>query len=323
MILLTGITGNIGGATARALLARGEHFRALVRDPVKAAAWAEQGVDIVQGDLEDPAAVRRALAGVDRALLVMPNGEFQERVEVSFVRAAREAGLPWIMKLSSPEAVRGTTSPIPLAHIAAEDAIRASGMSWTFVRPSFYMQNFRGSVKSARATGKLSMPTIWKALARCAAVTCMLLLIILGAKIFGYFFALTRVTHDIVTYVAALDVSRWTIIVLIFLLYFILGFFMDQIAILVLTVPVALPVVQALGFDPVWFGVIVIVLAEVGLVTPPMGLNVFVVSKYTGRPVGEVFLGVTPHVVAHIIVVAILIVFPQIILWLPSSMGRP
>jgi uncharacterized protein YbjT (DUF2867 family) len=158
MILLTGITGNIGGATARALLARGEHFRALVRDPVKAAAWAEQGVDIVQGDLEDPAAVRRALAGVDRALLVMPNGEFQERVEVSFVRTAREAGLPWIMKLSSPEAVRGTTSPIPLAHIAAEDAIRASGMSWTFVRPSFYMQNFRGSVKSARATGKLSMP---------------------------------------------------------------------------------------------------------------------------------------------------------------------
>ncbi len=180
-----------------------------------------------------------------------------------------------------------------------------------------------GAFALALASGKLSMPTIWKALARCAAVTCMLLLIILGAKIFGYFFALTRVTHDIVTYVAALDVSRWTIIVLIFLLYFILGFFMDQIAILVLTVPVALPVVQALGFDPVWFGVIVIVLAEVGLVTPPMGLNVFVVSKYTGRPVGEVFLGVTPHVVAHIIVVAILIVFPQIILWLPSSMGRP
>ncbi|NBX58708.1 MAG: hypothetical protein EBT64_09560 [Gammaproteobacteria bacterium] len=62
------------------------------------------------------------------------------------------------MKLSSPEAVRGTTSPIPLAHIAAEDAIMASSMKWTFVRPSFYMQNFRGSVKTARATGKLSMP---------------------------------------------------------------------------------------------------------------------------------------------------------------------
>jgi uncharacterized protein YbjT (DUF2867 family) len=158
MILLTGITGNIGGATARALLEKGVRFRALVRDLDKAKPWADQGVELVQGDIEDPAAVKRALAGVDRALLVMPNGEFQERAELAFTRIAREAGLPWIIKLSSPEAVRGTTSPIPLAHIAAEDAIMSSGMKWTFVRPSFYMQNFRGSVKAATATGKLSMP---------------------------------------------------------------------------------------------------------------------------------------------------------------------
>jgi uncharacterized protein YbjT (DUF2867 family) len=158
MILLTGITGNIGGATARALLAKGVRFRALVRDPGKAAPWAEKGVELVQGDLEDSAAVKRALAGVDRALLVMPNGEHQEPAELAFIRSAKEAGLAWLIKLSSPEAVRGTTSPIPLAHIAAEDALMASGMKWTFVRPSFYMQNFRGSVKSARASGKLSMP---------------------------------------------------------------------------------------------------------------------------------------------------------------------
>ena len=158
MILLTGITGNIGGATARALLAKGVRFRALVRDPGKAAQWAAQGVELVQGDIEDAAAVRRALAGVDRALLVMPNGEFQERAELAFTRTAKEAGLQWLIKLSSPEAVRGTTSPIPLAHIAAEDAIMASGLKWTFVRPSFYMQNFRGSVKGAKAGGKLSMP---------------------------------------------------------------------------------------------------------------------------------------------------------------------
>ncbi|MFZ9708312.1 MAG: NmrA family NAD(P)-binding protein [Steroidobacteraceae bacterium] len=158
MILLTGITGNIGGATARALLDKGIRFRAIARDPAKAAAWADKGVEIVQGDLEDAAAVTRALVGVDRALLVMPNGEHQERAEIAFTRTAKAAGLKWILKLSSPEAVRGTTSPIPLAHIAAEDAIMASGMKWTFVRPSFFMQNFRGSVKTARATGKLSMP---------------------------------------------------------------------------------------------------------------------------------------------------------------------
>lgn len=158
MILLTGITGNIGGATARALLAKGVKFRALVRDLDKAKAWADQGVELVKGDIEDAAAVKRALAGIDRALLVMPNGEHQEPAELAFTRTAKEAGLAWLIKLSSPEAVRGTTSPIPLAHIAAEDAIMSSGMKWTFVRPSFYMQNFRGSVKSARASGKLSMP---------------------------------------------------------------------------------------------------------------------------------------------------------------------
>ena len=158
MILLTGITGNIGSATAKALLARGVRFRALVRDLAKAAAWADQGVELVQGDLENAESVKRALAGVDRALLVLPNGQTQEALELAFVRSAKEIGLPWIIKLSSPEAVRGTTSPIPLAHIAAEDAIMASGMHWTFVRPSFYMQNFRSSLKSARATGKLSMP---------------------------------------------------------------------------------------------------------------------------------------------------------------------
>ena len=158
MILLTGITGNIGGATARALLARGVRFRALVRDTQKAAAWAERGVELVVGNLEDAASITRALAGIDRALLVLPNGEPQEQLELAFIRTAREAGLPWLLKLSSPEAVRGTTSPIPLAHLAAEDALKASGMKWTLLRPSFYMQNFRGSIKAARETGKLSMP---------------------------------------------------------------------------------------------------------------------------------------------------------------------
>jgi len=158
MILLTGITGNNGGATANALLKKGDKFRALVRDLDKAADWAARGVELVQGDLEDSASVKAALEGIDRAVLILPNGEDQQRLELSFIETAKQAGLPWILKLSSPEAVRGTTSPIPLAHIAAEDAIMESGMNWTFVRPSFFMQNFRSSGKTAKATGKLSMP---------------------------------------------------------------------------------------------------------------------------------------------------------------------
>lgn len=158
MILLTGITGNIGSATAKGLLAKGITFRALVRDLDKAATWAAQGVELVKGDLDDADIVKATLQGIDRTVLVMPNGEQQQRIECAFVNTAKEAGLAWLIKLSSPEAVRGTTSPIPLAHIAAEDAIMASGMQWTFVRPSFYMQNFRGAIKAAQATGKLSMP---------------------------------------------------------------------------------------------------------------------------------------------------------------------
>jgi uncharacterized protein YbjT (DUF2867 family) len=158
MILLTGITGNNGGATATALLNKGVKFRALVRDLDKAADWAAKGVELVQGDLNDPASVRAALEGIDRAVLILPNSEEQERLELSFIETAKQAGVPWILKVSSPEAVRGTTSPIPLAHIAAEDAIMASGMNWTFVRPTFFMQNFNGSIASAKTTGKLSMP---------------------------------------------------------------------------------------------------------------------------------------------------------------------
>jgi uncharacterized protein YbjT (DUF2867 family) len=158
MILITGITGNNGGATATALLEKGIKFRALVRDLDKAAEWAAKGVELVQGDLEDTASVQAALEAIDRAVLILPNSEEQERLETSFIETAKQAGLPWILKLSSPEAVRGTTSAIPLAHIAAEDAIMESGMNWTFVRPSFFMQNFSSSLASARATGKLAMP---------------------------------------------------------------------------------------------------------------------------------------------------------------------
>ena len=158
MILLTGITGNNGGATANALLEKGVQFRALVRDLDKARDWAAKGVELVKGDLEKPESVKAALQGVDRAVLILPNGEDQQRLELSFIETARQAGLPWILKLSSPEAIRGTTSPIPLAHIAAEDAIMASGMNWTFVRPSFFMQNFGSSPATCKASGKLSMP---------------------------------------------------------------------------------------------------------------------------------------------------------------------
>ncbi len=156
------------------------------------------------------------------------------------------------------------------------------------------------------------------AFGRAAGTSCMIVTIILGAKVFGYFFTMTQATQDLVGVISALHLNRYAILALILVMYLFLGCILDQVAILILTVPVVLPVVKALGFDPMWFGILVIVMAEVGMVTPPVGLNVFVVARATNRPVGEIFRGVGPHVVAHIILVAVLVAFPALVLWLPS-----
>lgn len=168
---------------------------------------------------------------------------------------------------------------------------------------------------------KLTLPALWGALRRSTHTTCMILFIILGAHVFGYFFTITRVTNDLANWVGALPLPALAIMAVILLGYIVLGFFMDQIAILILTVPVVLPIVLKLGFDPIWFGVIVVVTAEIGMVTPPLGMNVFVVARYTRRPLGELFRGVMPHVWAHLLVVVLLTLFPALVLWLPSQMN--
>lgn len=179
-----------------------------------------------------------------------------------------------------------------------------------------------GALVLAALRGRVTARTLRDTLVRAAHGTCMIVLIIVGAGIFGTFFTLTNVTQDIVGWVGGLDTSRWVIITLILAGYIVLGSFMDQIAILVLTVPIVLPLVKSLGFDPIWFGVVKIVTAEVGMITPPIGLNCFIVARYADRPVSEVFRGTWPHFLAHLAAIAILVTFPQIVLWLPSHMGR-
>lgn len=177
-----------------------------------------------------------------------------------------------------------------------------------------------GAFLLACRAGKVNLHSLRHALTRAAGTSCMIIMIILGANIFGYFFAMTQVTQDIVAWISSLHVNRFFVLAIVLFMYLVLGCIMDQVAILILTVPVVLPVMMALGFDPVWFGILVIVMAEVGMVTPPVGLNVYVVARCTNRPVDEIFRGVWPHVVAHIILVAVLVAFPWLTLWLPSAM---
>jgi len=161
---------------------------------------------------------------------------------------------------------------------------------------------------------------IFTLLSRSIRTACMIGIILLGAHIFSTFFALTQTTQNLVEWVGGLEVNRWAIMMTLVVVYLILGCFLDQMAILVLTIPIVAPMVEQLGFDLIWFGIVVIVIAELGLVTPPMGLNAFVVSKYSGIAVTEVFHGIVPHILAHFVVIALLLLFPAIVLWLPAQM---
>ncbi|MDF1716026.1 MAG: TRAP transporter large permease subunit, partial [Antarcticimicrobium sp.] len=159
--------------------------------------------------------------------------------------------------------------------------------------------------------GRLSLRNAGRALVNAARVSCMIAFIILGAHIFGYFFTLTQTTTAIANWIGGLDVSSYMILLVILVIYLILGCFLDQIAILILTVPVMLPVVVALGFDPIWFGVMVVMVAEVGMITPPLGLNVFVVARYTGQPVHEIFAGILPFFLCMLGMVLLLGLMPE------------
>ncbi|MBV8889340.1 MAG: TRAP transporter large permease [Alphaproteobacteria bacterium] len=177
-----------------------------------------------------------------------------------------------------------------------------------------------GAFCVAFGRGHLNAATFRSALANAARTTAMITTILLGAHIFGYALALTQTTQHFVAAIGGLNANRYVIIALVILLKLCLGFFLDQFAILILTVPIMVPLVVALGFDPIWFGVVLVLTAEVGMVTPPVGMNAFVIARYTGRPVEEVFAGVLPHVIAHLIAIVGFTIFPFLILWLPSTM---
>jgi tripartite ATP-independent transporter DctM subunit len=165
-----------------------------------------------------------------------------------------------------------------------------------------------------------TLSELFSVVARATRTSCMLAMILLGAHIFSTFFALTQTTQSIIGWVGTLPVEPWTIILALLFIYIALGCFMDQMAILVLTVPVVAPLLTSMGFDLIWFGVIIIVTAELGMVTPPFGLNAFVVSKYSKTPLKEVFIGVIPHIIAHLIAIGILLLFPDLSLWLPNQL---
>lgn len=177
------------------------------------------------------------------------------------------------------------------------------------------------SMVYAMVLRRLTWRNFYQAAVSTARTTAMIALVLICAQIFSYFLTLTQTTQSLIQMVGDSGWPSWAILLSIIVIYLALGCLLDLISTLILTVPVVLPIVVALGYDPIWFGIVVIVTAEVGMITPPVGLNVFVVSKYTNIAVVDVFRGVAPHFYAHLLVIALLCVFPSIIMWLPNLMS--
>ncbi|SKA78957.1 TRAP transporter, DctM subunit [Paucidesulfovibrio gracilis DSM 16080] len=173
--------------------------------------------------------------------------------------------------------------------------------------------------------GRLTWKALVKSLHETLRTSCMVLFLIAGAVVFGKFLAVTRIPFDIASWVAGFDLPAFAVMAVIVLIYFIGGCFMDSLALIMLTIPVFYPVVQSLGYDPIWFGIIIVLVTEMGVITPPVGINVYVVygitqQLRTGIRLESIFRGIGPFLAAIALGISLLFVFPQIILWLPGLM---
>lgn len=175
-----------------------------------------------------------------------------------------------------------------------------------------------GAFAFALMRRKLNWETFKTSLATTTSTTGMLFLIVLGAMLLGYFFSISRLPFEMASYVSGLAVNRYVVLAAILIVILLLGCIMDSMAIVLLAVPVFYPTVMALGFDPIWFGIIVVRVTEMGLITPPVGLNVYVIQGITGEKMSTVFKGVVPFIIADICHIIVLIALPQITLFLPN-----
>lgn len=169
--------------------------------------------------------------------------------------------------------------------------------------------------------GKMKWKNFKHSLTSTVSTTGMLFIIVMGAMILGYFFSITRLPFEFASAVAALPVNRYVILACIVIVILILGCLMDSLAIVLLTVPVFYPLILELDFHPIWFGIIVVRVTEMGLITPPVGLNVYVLHGITGTPMHHIFRGVFPFLITDVIGLILLIAFPQISLFLPNLMS--
>jgi len=178
-----------------------------------------------------------------------------------------------------------------------------------------------GAFIIAVVRGRLTPSQFMDCLMRALRTSASIFSILIGALLFGYFLTVTQTPQHITAFLTGLGLGRYGVLVLIMLMYLVLGCVMDAMAMVILTIPIIFPVITALGFDPIWFGVIIVMTVELGLIHPPVGMNVFVIkSVVRDVSMSTIFVGVIPFVITDIIRLAILIAFPILSTYLPSHM---
>jgi tripartite ATP-independent transporter DctM subunit len=168
---------------------------------------------------------------------------------------------------------------------------------------------------------RLTWDNLKVSLAQTVRTTAMVFLILIGAHIFGYFLTISQIPDQLSILATEWGLSKYAILAIIIFAYIIMGCFMEGLALMVLTIPIVYPLVLELGFDPIWFGVIITLVMEMSLITPPVGINVFIISGITKDvPMYVIFRGIVPFWCAMLVCVILIILFPQIALWLPLTM---
>jgi len=171
------------------------------------------------------------------------------------------------------------------------------------------------------ARRRLSRDDILRSLLEATRTTAAVFTVLIGAILFGYFLAITQTPQKVTEFLTGLGIGRYGVLALIMVMYLVLGCLMDALAMIILTVPIIFPVIKQLGFDPIWFGVIIVMTVELGLIHPPVGMNIFVIkSVEEDAKISTIFYGVLPFIVTDILRLILLIAFPILALWLPSKM---
>ena len=239
--------------------------------------------------------------------------------------------------------LRPDIAPIPTDRFTGREILQSFYSIWAFALLAFIVIGgiytgamFPSSAGAVGAAGAFlillargwlrrdmpSMGRIGNAMRQTATMSAALFLVIIAGLMLSRLFVFSGFVDEIVWFIEGLDVSPMLVFLIIALMYIVLGCFMDPISMVVVTVPFIFPIVTGLGFDPIWFGVIMVKLVEIGVLTPPVGLNLFAVVAAARKQIssGQMFLGVLPFLAIELVVLSLLIAFPQIVLWLPALM---